>query len=158
MVDKRPVSAISAYLTERLFDIWDLRRIGMPQVDIAKRLGISRQAVSQALEDATGRVNKALTEQAQISKIEIESIDATNGLLSGWSREFSVKAVISVSRRDGLQVWYEHEADCAHCNRYSACQSYLFRAAKERGMTLTKDQKNLPPSKLAQLLFGMTDK
>lgn len=151
------MSATSAYLTERLFAIWDLRRLGLPQVDIAAKLGISRQAVSQALEDATGRVSKALTEQAQISKIEIESIDSVNGLLVGWSREFSVKAVISVSRKDGLQVWYEHEADCAHCNRYSACQSYLFRAAKERGIKLTKDQKASPPSKLAQFLFGMKE-
>ncbi|HKM76018.1 MAG TPA: hypothetical protein VJZ32_06345 [Candidatus Bathyarchaeia archaeon] len=149
------MSVITAYLTPRLFDIWDLGRTGLPQTEIASKLGISRQAVNQALVEATEKVTKALTETATINKIAIESIDSTTGLLTGWSREFSVKTVISVTRRDGLQVWYEHVADCAHCNKYYACQAYLFRSAKDRGIKLTKEQKSVTPSKLAQFLFGM---
>ena len=151
------MSVITAYLTPRLFDIWDMARTGSPQTNIAGKLGISRQAVNQALQEATAKVTKALTETATINKIEIESIDATTGLLTGWSREFAVKAVISVTRCDGMQVWYEHVADCAHCTKYYACQAYLFRSAKERGKKLTKEQKKLAPSKLAQLLFGMNE-
>jgi transcriptional regulator len=149
------MSVITAYLTPRLFDIWDLGRTGLQQSEIASKLGISRQAVNQALVEATEKVTRALTEAATINKIAIESIDSTTGLLVGWSREFSVKTVISVTRRDGLQVWYEHVADCAHCNKYYVCQSYLFRTAKERGLRLTKEQKRATPSKLAQFLFGM---
>src|SRR5208282_533102 len=133
------MSVITAYLTPRLFDIWDLRRTGLPQIDIADKLGISRQAVNQALQEATEKVTKALTEAALINKIEIERVDSTTGTLTGWSREFVVKAVISVTRRDGMQVWYEHVADCAHCTKYYACQAYLFRSAKERGKKLTKE-------------------
>lgn len=151
------MSVITAYLTPRLFDIWDLSRSGLPQSDIAAKLGISRQAVNQALLEATGKVTRALTEAATINKIAVESIDSTTGVLTGWSREFSVKAVISVTRSDGMQVWYEHVADCAHCNKYYACQAYLLRSAKERGMRLTKEQRNLAPSRLAQLLFGMKE-
>lgn len=151
------MSVITAYLTPRLFDIWDLRRTGLPQIGIADKLGISRQAVNQALQEATEKVTKALSEAAQINKIGVESIDSTTGTLTGWSREFAVKAVISVTRRDGMQVWYEHIADCAHCTKFHACQAYLFRSAKERGMRLTKDQKKLAPSKLAQFLFGMVE-
>jgi transcriptional regulator len=151
------MSVISGYLTARLFDIWDLRRTGFPQSEIAVKLGVSRQAVNQALQEATEKVTKALTEAATINKIAIESIDSTSGILTGWSREFSVKAVISVTRRDGMQVWYEHVAGCARCNKYCACQAYLFATAKERGIKLTKEQKKLTPSKLAQLLFGMKE-
>jgi len=149
------MSVITAYLTPRLFDIWDLYRSGLQQSDIAAKLGISRQAVNQALLEATGKVTRALSEAATINKIAVESIDSTAGVLTGWSREFGVKAAISVTRRDGMQVWYEHVADCAHCNKYYACQAYLFRSVKERGMKLTKDQRRLAPSKLAQLLYGM---
>jgi len=151
------MSVITAYLTPRLFDIWDMSRTGLQQTDIAGRLGISRQAVNQALQEATAKVTRALTEAATINKIVVESIDSNSGLLTGWSREFSVRAVISVTKHDGMQVWYEHVADCAHCNRYYACLAYLSRSAKERGVKLTKEQKKLTPSKLAQLLFEMRD-
>lgn len=149
------MSVITGYLTPRLFDIWDLARSGLPQTGIADKLGISRQAVNQALQEATSKVTKALTETATINKIQIESIDSTNGMLTGWSREFSVKAVISVTKRDGMQVWYEHVADCVHCDKFYGCRAYLFKIAKERGTKLTKEQKKLVPSKLAQQLFGM---
>ena len=77
----------------------------MPQIDIASKLGISRQAVNQALEEATEKVTRALEEAANIGKIQIENIDPINGILTGWSREFSVKAVITLSKSDGLQIW-----------------------------------------------------
>jgi predicted transcriptional regulator len=149
------MSVITAYLTPRLFDIWALRRDGFGQSEIAVKLGISRQAVNQALVEATAKVTKALTEAATINKIAIESLNSLDGILIGWSREFALKAVISVTRRDGLQVWYEHVADCSHCTNYDACRAYLFRSAKERQIRLTKEQRSLAPSKLAQHLFGM---
>lgn len=151
------MSIITAYLTPRLFEIWDSNRTGLPQAEIAAKLGISRQAVNQALLAATEKVTRALTEGATLNKIEIESIDSTRGILTGWSREFSVKAVISLAGHHGMQVWYEHVADCAHCNKYHSCKAYLFRSSKERGIKLSRDQKALAPSKLAQLLFGMNE-
>jgi predicted transcriptional regulator len=149
------MSVITAYLTPRLFDIWDMARGGLPQTSIAEELGVSRQAVNQALQEASTKVTRALTEAATINKIHVEGIDPTAGILTGWSREFSIKAVISVTRRDGMQVWYEHVADCAHCIKYAPCRSYLLRSAKERDVKLTDDQKKLAPSRLAQILFGM---
>jgi transcriptional regulator len=152
------MSILTAYLTPHLFDIWDLSRTGLRQTEIADKFGISRQTVNKALQEATAKVTRALTETATINKIEIESIDSTNGLLMGWSREFSVKAVLSITKRDGMQVWYEHVADCGHCTRYFSCHSYLLRLAKERSVKLTKEQTKMIPSELAQVLFGMGKK
>jgi len=151
------MSVTRAYLSPRLFRIWDSRRTGLSQVDIANKLGISRQAVNQALQEATAKVTTALTETSKINKIEVESIDSVSGLLTGWSREFAVKAVISITKHDGLQVWYEHVADCAHCTSYYACRAYLMESAKERGLKMSKEQKKMMPSKLAQFLFGMRE-
>jgi hypothetical protein len=152
------MSITFAYLNDRLLTIWELKRIGFPQVDIAAKLGVSRQAVNKALDEAIEKVSRALTEQALISKIEIQNLDPATGMVTGWSREFGVKAVITLNRKDGMQVWYEHEADCGRCMRYYACQNYLFNSAKERGIKLTKEQKHQPPSKLAQRIFGLDGK
>ncbi|HYW02046.1 MAG TPA: helix-turn-helix domain-containing protein [Candidatus Acidoferrum sp.] len=152
------MSVIKGYLTPRLFDIWDLSRTGLRQTEIADKLGISRQTVNRALQEATEKVTRALTETATINKVAIESIDSTNGLLMGWSQEFSVKTVISITKKDGMQVWYEHVADCNHCKSYFACQGYLLRSAKERGLRLAKEQRKLIPSELAQVVFGMNKK
>jgi hypothetical protein len=149
------MSVVTAYLTPRLFEIWDMARQGFQQTTIAVNLRISRQAVNQALQEATAKVTRALTEAATINKIQVESIDSASGILTGWSREFSLKTVISITRRDGMQVWYEHVADCAHCTKYATCHAYLLRNAKERGVKLTGEQKKLAPSKLAQILFEM---
>lgn len=99
------MSIIAAYLTPRLFDTWELRRTGLSQSDIALKLGISRQAVNQALVGATGKVTRALADAATINKNAIEGINSTTGILTGWSREFSDKAVISTKRRDEMQIW-----------------------------------------------------
>jgi transcriptional regulator len=152
------MSIITAYLTPHLFDIWDLRRTGLRQTDIAEKFGVSRQTVNEALQEATAKVTRALTETATVNKIQVESIDSTNGLLIGWSREFSVKTVISITKKDGMQVWYEHVADCGPCDRYFSCRAYLFKLAKERGIKFTEQQKKLIPSELAQVLFGMGKK
>ena len=151
------MSVISGYLTKRLFAIWDLNRGGVPQTDIASKLGITRQAVNQAVQEASERVARALYETAEINKISAESLDPVHGILIGWSREFSVKAVISITKHDGMQVWYEHVADCNHCNKFDVCRGYLIKYARERNRKLTKEEKKLVPSKLAQLLFGMSE-
>jgi predicted transcriptional regulator len=151
------MSVISGYLTKRLFAIWDLNRGGISQVDIASRLGITRQAVNQAVQEASERVARALTETAEINKISAESLDSAHGILVGWSREFSVKAVISMTKHDGMQVWYEHVADCDHCNKFDACRGYLIKYARERNRKLTKDEKKLVPSKLAQRLLEINE-
>ena len=149
------MSVTSGYLTARLFAIWDLSRGGLSQTSIASKLGITRQAVNQALRDASEKVSRALTETAAINKITPECIDPSQGTLIGWSREFFVKAVISITKRDGMQVWYEHVADCVHCHKFDACQGYLLKYAREHNLRLSKEEKKIVPSKLAQLLFGM---
>lgn len=79
-----------------------------------------------------------MKETSTINKITIENIDS-KGLLMDWSQEFSVKAIISITKKDGLQVWYEHVADCGHCISYASCRAYLLRSAKEHGTKLTED-------------------
>ena len=135
---------------EKQFEFWKMRRSGMPNITIANLLGISRQAVSKALLAMDERVESALREMAQANQIAIEKINAERGILLGRSVPFQVAAIIFVSEKHGVQVWYEHDGDCGSCPRYTDCIELLWDYASELGIGL---KKTADPTKLADELF-----
>jgi hypothetical protein len=135
---------------EKQFEFWKMRRSGMPNITIANLLGISRQAVSRALLAMDERVEAALREMAQANQITIGKINAERGILLGRSVPFQADAIIFVSEKHGVQVWYEHEGDCGSCPRYTECIELLWDYASELGIRL---QKTADPTKMAEELF-----
>ncbi len=135
---------------EKQFEFWKMRRNGMPNITIANLLGISRQAVSKALLAMDERVDAALREMAQANQIAIGKINAERGILLGRSVPFQAEAIIFVSEKHGVQVWYEHEGDCGSCPRYTECIELLWDYASELGIRL---QKTADPTKMAEELF-----
>jgi len=136
---------------EKQFEFWQLRRSGLPNINIARSFDISRQAVSRALITMDKRIEKTLLEMAQANQIEVESINAGRGVLFGRSVPFNVSAMIFVSAKHGVQVWYEHEGDCGSCSRYAQCIELLWDLADEMKIRLEKSD---DPTKLADELFG----
>ena len=135
---------------EKQFEFWKMRRNGMPNITIANLLGISRQAVSRALLAMDERVEAALREMAHANQIEVGKINAERGILLGRSVPFQAAAIIFVSEKHGVQVWYEHEGDCGSCPRYTECIELLWDYASELGIRL---QKTADPTKMAEELF-----
>ena len=135
---------------EKQFGFWTMRRGGMPNVTIAERLGISRQAVSRALLAMDGKVESALREMAHANQITVEKIDAERGVLIGRSIPFNTVAIIFVSAKHGVQVWYEHDGDCGTCERYTECIELLWDYAGELGIRL---EKTADPTEMAEELF-----
>lgn len=135
---------------EKQFEFWKMRRSGMPNITIAHLLGISRQAVSKALLAMDERVESALREMAQANQIAIGKINAERGILLGRSVPFQAAAIIFVSEKHGVQVWYEHDGDCGSCPRYTECIELLWDYASELGIRL---QKTADPTKMAEELF-----
>ena len=72
-------------LNDRQFAFWKLRRTGLPNVQIADRFRISRQAVSKALLSMDRKVEETLLEMAQANQIEVERMNAGIGVLFGRS-------------------------------------------------------------------------
>ncbi len=138
-------------LNDRQFAFWRLRRSGLPNVRIADRFSISRQAVSKALLAMDRKVEETLIEMAQANQIDAESLNAEKGVLFGRSVPFDAAAVIFVSADHGVQVWYEHEGDCGACPRYARCIELLWGYADELGIALTKTD---DPTRLADELFA----
>ena len=135
---------------EKGFGFWTMRRSGVSNISIAQQLGISRQAVSHALRVMDEKVESTLKEMANANQIAIEKINAERGILVGRSVPFAAAAIIFVSQKHGVQVWYEHEGDCGSCPRYTECIELLWDYAGELGVRITKTSN---PTKIAEELF-----
>ncbi|HJH31148.1 MAG TPA: hypothetical protein C5S50_02935 [Methanosarcinaceae archaeon] len=138
-------------IDEKQFKFWKLRRDGLPNINIARSFNISRQAVSRALISMDKRVEDTLFEMAQSNQIEMISMNAERGILFGHSIPFNANAIIFVSAKHGVQVWYEHEGDCSACSRYTQCIELLWDFADEMKIKLERTD---DPTKLAEELFG----
>ncbi|WP_292491352.1 hypothetical protein [Methanoculleus sp. 10] len=138
-------------LNDRQFAFWRLRRGGLPNIHIAERFRISRQAVSKALITMDRKVEETLVEMAQANQIDIERLNAEIGVLFGRSVPFDAGAIVFVSANHGVQVWYEHEGDCGACPRYARCIELLWGYADELGVTLTRTD---DPTRMADELFA----
>jgi len=138
-------------LNDRQFAFWRLRRSGLPNIHIADRFRISRQAVSKALLTMDKKVEETLIEMAHANQIEAESLNAEKGILFGRSIPLNVSAIVFVSEKHGVQVWYEHEGDCGACPRYARCIELLWDFAAEMGIVLAKTD---DPTRMADELFA----
>lgn len=137
--------------SEKQFGFWKMRRNGYPNIIIAARLGISRQAVSKALQTMDGKIRTTLKEMAHANQIEEEWLNVEKGILFGRSIPVDTNAVIFISSNHGVQVWYEHEGDCGACPRYTRCIELLWDFANEMKITL---EKTGDPTRMAEELFS----
>jgi hypothetical protein len=135
---------------DKQFGFWKMRRSGSSNITIANLLGISRQAVSRALLVMDEKIETTLREMAQANQIAIEKVNTERGVLIGRSIPFQTAAIIFVSEKHGLQVWYEHDGDCGACLRYTECIELLWDYAGELGI---KIEKTADPTKMAEELF-----
>jgi hypothetical protein len=136
---------------EKQFEFWRMRRSGSSNITIANLMGISRQAVSRALLVMDEKIETTLCDMAQANQIAIEKIDAGRGILIGRSIPFNAAAIIFVSEKHGMQVWYEHDGDCGSCQRYTECIELLWDYATELGIKIGK---TADPTKMAEELFA----
>ena len=123
----------------------------MPNITIATNFGISRQAVSKALLTIDGKIETALREMAKANKIAIVRINPQMGVLFGHSVPLGVDAILFVSGKHGVQVWYEHDGDCGTCEQYAECIELLWSYADELDIVLNR---TADPTKMAEELFA----
>ncbi len=142
------------YLTRRELSIWKLRRDGVRQAEMARRLGVQRQGINRALLGIDSKVGQALTEAATLSKLDIWGVNLEDGVMEAYSQAHQVPAIVSFSEANGVQVWYLYEGNCSSCNRIDSCRSMLTAEAGERGITLDEGDPSEEPTRLASKIFS----
>jgi hypothetical protein len=142
------------YLTTRETSIWSLRRRNLTQSDIGRELSVSRQAVHKAYQIIDQKLEQAFIEAAETNNLEIQTINLVEGVMSAHSPAHDIPVVVSLSRANGLKVWYLYEGNCDSCNLESSCRSILEAEAEERGIQLRTTDQLTPPTQLALAIFG----
>ena len=122
----------------------------MAGVEIAKSFSISRQSVSKALQGMDSKVSRVLLEMARSNRIEVTKVNFERGILFGRSVQLNTDAIIFVSARHGVQVWYRHEDNCDGCIRFNECRELLKDYASEMGISLEGSGN---PAEMADELF-----
>jgi hypothetical protein len=141
-------------LTPREANIWDLRRRQHSQSDIGRELGVSRQAIHKAYQIIDNKVEQAFMEAAETNNLVMKAINLVEGVMEAHSPAHNIPVIVSLSKVNGLKVWYLYEGNCGACNLKSSCRSVLEAEAQERGIPLTATDELKPPTQLALDLFG----
>jgi DNA-binding CsgD family transcriptional regulator len=143
-----------AYLTDRQLEIWSLRFKGLSKAEVGRHLGITRQAVYDAEKYTLKKVESALRHVAGTSRIEIHYLNPTKGILLGFDPSTSNRVIVTFSARNGVQTWHYEQPDCGTCQWEESCKRRLLDEAEERGIRLSVEERELPPSKLAHSIFS----
>ncbi len=141
------------YLTPKQRKYWSMRLNGLTQADISRKMDVTRQTVNKAFAAIDSRVSKALLDAAQVNRIEISRLDPEKGFLVGRSPSLGLDVLITFSERNGIQLWYRGESDCAECNVHNSCKQKLFIEAEDRNIQLPEKADDKEPSELADILF-----
>ena len=148
------MSLSTGYLTPKQRLIWGLKSRGKQESSIARELKVTRQTIHKSIDTANTRIGESLKEAAELNKIEIQTLDANKGFLSGYSSHFKTQAFVTFTAKNGVQIWYKHEGHCKTCKRVKICREMLVAEATERNFLLTEDVNEVLPSKLADALFS----
>jgi predicted DNA-binding protein (UPF0251 family) len=143
-----------AYLTERQLEIWRLRFNGFSKAEVGRRLGITRQAIYDAEKYTLEKVESALRHVADASRIEISYLDVSKGILLGFNPMTNTRVIVTFSARNGVKTWHYENPDCFECRWVEQCRRRLMEESEERNVSLSDEDKGLPPSKLAHIIFS----
>ncbi|MHA2105466.1 MAG: hypothetical protein ACW981_18735 [Candidatus Hodarchaeales archaeon] len=139
------------YPSEKQLEIWYLNRSQKSGRSIAKQLNVSPAFVSKSLKQGNQRIKVLFENTARSNKIKLDLLDPELGFARGYSHMLDIKAYITFSPTNGIQVWYEDKGDCANCEVFKECRTALLQEFKERNISIANP--TLAPTNLGDELF-----
>jgi len=143
----------NAFLTNRQLEIWRHLTKKTTKAEIGRHLGITRQAVHYAEEAIIPKVDQALKQVAHANMLDIKYLDATKGVLLGYSPSTKNQVIVTFSAINGVQTWHYEHPECNLCDWVDRCTKRLNEEATERDIELSDEIRGLPPSELALHIF-----
>ncbi|PWI49091.1 hypothetical protein CEE45_02810 [Candidatus Heimdallarchaeota archaeon B3_Heim] len=144
------------YPTDTQIEIWTMKRGQLTGREIAAKRSVTPGMVSKTLTEANTRVKALLQNAARMNKITLKVISPEHGYARGLSHMFNVKAYITFSPENGVQVWYDHKGDCVKCDKYSYCRESILQEFKERNIEI--ENRSLRPTDLVEILLSTVEK
>jgi DNA-binding CsgD family transcriptional regulator len=144
----------NAYLTDRQLEIWRLLFRGLSKAEVGRRLGITRQGVYDAEKQMLEKVEAALKHVAQVNRLDVNYLDPRKGILHGYHPSTRNRVIVTFSARNGVQTWHYDQPDCGVCRWEDNCRRRLMDEAEERDVKLSEEERKLPASKLAHVIFA----
>lgn len=143
-----------AYMTDKQLTVWTLLLKDLSKAEVGRRLGVTRQAIYEAENVIMSKVEQALTHTAEAGMIETRYLDPRKGILLGLNPSTGRRVIITFSTRNGVQTWHYEEPECDSCKWVERCRGRLLDEAEERDVRLSAEERGLPPSRLAHLIFS----
>ena len=95
-------------------------------------------------------------EAAKTNNLEVRKIDLVQGMMEAYSPTHRLPAFVSLSKANGLRVWYMHEGHCESCGYERDCRRFLEKEAEERGIGLGAEERAISPTLLALRVFNVS--
>ncbi len=140
-------------ITKKESNIWELRFKGFNGSEIARKLEITRQAISKALKNADSKILQELNENARMMGLAVTSVNSEKGILLGYNPQIGAKTLIFYLPKSGFHTWFEYAdrcEDCSDCITYDGCLNVLKEASEFWGVPMEKDEE---PTRIAEKLF-----
>ena len=147
------MAAPAGFSTKQL-RAWHMRREGLTLNEIGGRLGVTKQAVSRTLKETESKILNTLETTAKAANIAPRHIDASKGILLGFSYETGESVVVTFSARHGPHIWHHGSRRCEGCGLYGECMKLILDEAEERGIELTEAERANSPADIAREVFS----
>jgi predicted transcriptional regulator len=144
---------LAGFSTKQL-KAWHMRREGLTLNEIGGRLGVTKQAVSRALKETESKILNTLETTAKAANIAPRYIDASKGILLGFSYETGESVVVTFSTRHGPHIWHHGSRRCDGCGLYGECMKLILDEAEDRGIELTGAERANSPADIAREIFS----
>lgn len=140
-------------LTLKRAEWWEHRRSGVSLAEIGRRFGVTRQAVYLALRLGDREMTKAFRQLTETYKVVERKVDTQKGLLLGYSQALGSHVIMAYSPGKGINLWYKYDGQCEGCERREECARLISEEADRLSIGISRDEKDLPPAKLAEIVF-----
>jgi predicted transcriptional regulator len=147
------MAAPAGFSTKQL-SAWHMRREGLTLNEIGGRLGVTKQAVSRTLKETESKILNTLEVTAKAANIAPRHIDASKGILLGFSYETGESVVVTFSTRHGPHIWHHGSRRCEGCGLYGECMKLILDEAEDRGIELTGAERANSPADIAREIFS----
>jgi len=117
-------------LPDRMEEIWLSTVMGENEVDIAKRLNITRQAVSKAVREARAKITSMFLELAESLNIDIIKVNAGKGFMVARSRQLGLRVYAFYIPNKGIRVLFGIKPYCQGENMNQICKLIITMGRK----------------------------